>query len=153
MDSLGDEVRRELRRFGPAAEVGQVVAAWPAAVGEAIARNAWPLRVGRDGTLHVAVSSSAWACELTLLEEDIRSRLAAAVGDAAPGKLRFVPGPIPETPAPAAPESLPRRAAVSPAARAEGEQLAAGIEDPELRELIARAASASLARAASGRGF
>ena len=153
MESLGDEIRRELRRFGPAAEIGRLVAVWPDAVGEAIARNAWPLRVARDGTLHVAVSSSAWACELTLLEEDIRGRLVAAAGEAAPKKLRFVPGPIPDAPAPRAADAPPRGPIGSPETRAEAEQLTAEIENPELRDLVARAASASLARAASGRAF
>ena len=153
MDSLGDEIRRELRRFGPAAEIGRLVTVWPDAVGEAIARNAWPLRVARDGTLHVAVSSSAWACELTLLAEDIRARLAAAAGEAAPTKLRFVPGPIPEARPQRVPERVARGPLGSPETRAEAEQLTAEIEDPELRDLVARAASASLARAASGRAF
>jgi len=63
-DLIGDDVRRELSRFGPAAGMAELLAAWPAAVGEGIARNAWPARIGRDGTLHVAVASSAWAFEL-----------------------------------------------------------------------------------------
>src|SRR6478736_10034362 len=92
MDRLADDVRRELSRFGPQAEIGRLAQVWPAAVGEQIARNAWPARVARDGTLHVHTSSSAWAFELSQLEKDVRSRL----GDLAPKRLRFAPGPLPE---------------------------------------------------------
>ena len=53
MERLGDEVGRQLGRFGPQGAIGDVVAVWPDAVGEAIARNAWPARIARDGTVHV----------------------------------------------------------------------------------------------------
>ena len=92
LDRLADDVRRELSRFGPQAEIGRLAEAWPAAVGEQIARNAWPARVARDGTLHVHTSSSAWAFELAQLEREVRGRL----GDLAPKRLRFAPGPLPE---------------------------------------------------------
>src|ERR671914_1745239 len=97
MEPLGEDVRRELARFGPQAGLGEVVAAWPEAVGPGIAANAWPARISRDGTLHVATSSSAWAFELTQLEGEIRKRLSDAAGDAAPTRLRFAVGHIPET--------------------------------------------------------
>ena len=42
---------------------------------------------------------------------------------------------------------------ITPKAAAEADSAAAEIEDPELRELVRRAARASLARAQSGRGF
>ena len=83
MDRLADDVQRELSRFGPQAEIGRLAQAWPAAVGEQIARNAWPARVARDGTLHVHTSSSAWAFELAQLERDVRNRLGDARAEAA----------------------------------------------------------------------
>src|SRR5438034_9247491 len=99
MEPLADTVRNEVTRLGPQAEIGRIAEAWPAAVGEQIARNAWPARIGRDGTLHVHTSSSTWAFELGQLAADIRGRL----GSLAPPKLRFAPGPLPEPePAPAA---------------------------------------------------
>ena len=49
MESIAGEVRRELGRFGAEGAIVDVVAAWPAAVGPTVARNAWPARVGRDG--------------------------------------------------------------------------------------------------------
>jgi len=144
-DLIGDDVRRELSRFGPAAGMAEVLAAWPSAVGEGIARNAWPARIGRDGTLHVAVTSSAWAFELGAHGAEILGRLRETLGGDAPAALRFTPGPVPEP----APEDAPEAAAAVPepteAELAEAARAAASIEEPELRELVRRAAAASLA--------
>ncbi len=147
MDRLADDVRRELSRFGPQAEIGRLAQAWPAAVGEQIARNAWPARVARDGTLHVHTSSSAWAFELAQLERDVRTRL----GDLAPKRLRFAPGPLPE-PEPAEGHEARRDTVEAlPAERETAAGLAAEIADEKLRNLVARAAAASLARARNNR--
>jgi hypothetical protein len=144
---IGDEVGRELARFGPAAGMPDIVAAWPEAVGPQIAAQAWPARVARDGTLHVAVSSSVWAFELTQLEAEIRRRLADAVGAAAPQRLRFAAGHIPGAGSEPAPKQKPSVPNVTQALQAEGERIAAPIGDPALREAVARAAAASLAAA------
>jgi predicted nucleic acid-binding Zn ribbon protein len=145
MDRLGDDVERELARFGPQGRIGELVAAWPEAVGEGIARNAWPARVARDGTLHVHTLDAVWAFELTQHASEIAARAGVPA-------IRFAPGPLPapgEPPAaPAAPAVVPGRKEVERAAA-----LAAPIEDEELRSLVARAAAASLARAASDRGL
>jgi hypothetical protein len=147
-EPIGDEIRRELGRFGPAGAMGEIVEAWPGAVGDSIARNAWPARVSRDGTLHVATSSSAWAFELGLLEGDIRSRLESALGPDAPPRLRFAPGRLPE-PSAKAPEKTPiAPPEPSPEDRREAARLAASIEDENLRKVVAKAAASSLARAA-----
>jgi hypothetical protein len=122
-------------------------------VGAEIARNAWPARLARDGTLHVATSSSTWAFELTQLEDDVRSRLATKLGSGVPKRLRFAPGPLP---APAAEPSGPaqrKRLVASARARLQAASLTAEIEDVELRKAVARAAAASLERAASDRSF
>lgn len=150
-EPIGDEVRRELGRFGPAGAMGEIVEAWPAAVGESIARNAWPARVGRDGTLYVATSSSAWSFELGLLEQDIQARLASALGADAPPRLRFAPGRLPEAPIPAPEEGPEPALSPSPEHVREAEDLAATVEDENLRKIVAKAAAASLARASDDR--
>jgi hypothetical protein len=71
MERIGDAVRSELGRFGTTGEMTDLVAAWPQAVGETVAQNAWPARLSRDRTLHVNASSSAWAFELQQLERDL----------------------------------------------------------------------------------
>lgn len=146
-EPIGDNVRRELGRFGPAGAMGEIVKAWPGAVGESIARNAWPARVARDGTLHVATSSSAWAFELGLLEADILGRLKQALQTDAPSGLRFAPGPLPEPPREAPEAGQARPLEPSTADRREAERLTASIEDENLRKVVAKAAAASLAKA------
>ncbi len=149
MEPLGPEVKRELHRFGPAAGMAELVAAWPAAVGEAIAQNAWPARFTRDGTLIVHTTDAVWAFELTQRADEIRGRLGALV----PKGITFVAGPLPDPPAEATETAgSPVRSATAEESR-QAAKWAAGVEDPELRELVARAARASLARAASDRRF
>jgi hypothetical protein len=130
-----------------------LVEAWPGVVGEAIAQNAWPARLGRDGVLHVSVSSSSWAFELTQLSTELEGRLRDALGNDAPVRLRFAVGPLPEAPAASEDEQAQMKLPPSPAARAEAERLATPIEDEELRKLVAQAAAASLAKAESDRRF
>ena len=148
---IGDEIGRELKRLGPGAALGELVDVWPEAVGTGIAANAWPARLARDGTLHVAARSSAWAFELTHLEADVRARLRERLGEDAPRALRFAVGPLPEAgPAPVEERArnVPRPGPPEEAAAAE---LAAPIRDSELRRLVARAAAASLARVGADR--
>jgi hypothetical protein len=144
---IGDEVGRQLGRFGPAAGIGEVVAAWPQAVGPQIAANAWPARIARDGTLHVATSSSTWAFELSQLEAQVRAQLAEHLADTVPARLRFAVGHVPETgsdPEPKEKRTVPK---VNATLRAEADRIAAPIGDPELRDAVAKAAAASLAAA------
>jgi Dna[CI] antecedent, DciA len=153
MERLGDSLDQELRRFGATGSMPAIVAAWPAAVGEEVARNAWPARVSREGVLHVNTSSSAWAFELTQLAAVVLERLAAGADGAALKGLRFAPGHLPE-PAGAAADEVPSRSAEpSPEQLAEGRELASPIADEELRERVARAAALSLATARSDRRF
>lgn len=149
MERLGQDVQRELARFGPQAGLGQIVERWPELVGEAIARNAWPARVQPDGTLLVHAASAAWAFELTQLEPSIRERLAGLIE----GRLRFVPGPLPEAGGAVPGETTTRPPAVDAADLREAESVASAIEDENLRKLVARAAAASLAKARSDRVF
>jgi hypothetical protein len=153
MEPLDRSLAAERRRLGPLASPSPVAAAWPGAVGETIARNAWPGRTARDGTLHVTASSSSWAFELGQLEETILERLREALGDAAPARLRFAVGPLPERAAEPAETRAPAPPPAGPQERAEAAAIALAVEDPALRELIARAAAASLVRAAADRRF
>lgn len=149
IDRIGGDVSRELGRFGPASGIAPIVDAWQRAVGPDIARNAWPARIGRDGTLVVHVSSSPWAFELTQLEQRIRTSL----GEAAPRALKFAVGPVPEpsraidnTPVEPAPEP-------SSAHRRQADELAAQIDDEKLRKVVVKAVALSLAKADSDRSF
>ena len=150
MDRIDVEVRRELDRVGPGGGgLDAVTRAWAASVGDTIVRNAWPIRLADDGTLQVATSSSTWAFELTRLTGTILEQLRPLLRNATPRALKFAPGPLPEPPAPAATEVSREGPRATPEQRAEAATLAAEIEDPELRDLVARAAAASLANAAA----
>jgi hypothetical protein len=120
--------------------MGELLAAWEAAVGPEISRNAWPARYQRDGTLIVHTKDAIWGFELGHRAAEIIERL--------PGRppLKFVPGPLPEpgldstraTPQGAPPATVEQKAQAA--------EWAAAIEDDDLRDLVARAAAASLAK-------
>ena len=92
-------MRKELGQFGPQAGMPELLEAWPVAVGDAIARNAWPARIARDGTLHVATADSIWAFELGHRAAEIAERLGVP-------KVRFAPGPLPSGEAVSAPNTI-----------------------------------------------
>jgi len=139
VDPLGDALKRELKALGPNSAMSETVQAWPAAVGPEIARNAWPARFQRDGTLIVHTADAIWAFEL--------GHRAAAIAERLPGnpKLTFVAGPLPEPPASDEPVSAPPAATLDERRRAA--EWAAAIEDEGLRKAVERAAAASLAAA------
>jgi Dna[CI] antecedent, DciA len=149
MDRVDKSVRRELARFGPSAGMAPLVEAWPAAVGEVIARNAWPARLARDGTLHVHTTDSIWAFELKSRAEEIRTRL----GELAPPRLAFAPGPIPEPVEGAVSDVSQQPVEPSPEQVAEADSLTRVIRDEELRKVVAKAAALSLAKASNDRSF
>ena len=155
MDRIGNEIERELSRSGSrdAVPLAAVTTAWPAAVGDAVARHAWPLRISRDGTLHVAVESATWAQEL-VAPRGRRPRGAATAarrGGAGEAAVRGRADPR-ATGCPRAGENaLGEPPEVPPEIESEASSAAAAIDDPELRELVARAARTSLLKARSGR--
>jgi hypothetical protein len=144
VEPVGEQIRAELSRVGADSGAGDTVTAWPAAVGEEIARNAWPARTQADGTLVVHVRDAIWGFELTQRAAEISERL--------PGRprLRFTPGPLPDTtqeepPAP--------RVEVSAEHAREAAEIAAGIADPDLRESVAKTIKIALARASADRSI
>ena len=92
------------RASAPQAEIGRVAEAWPAAVGRAD-------RAERLAGAHRARRDAARAHEL--VDVGVRARRTSqatirdALGELAPPKLRFVPGPLPE------PQTAARRTAVA----------------------------------------
>jgi hypothetical protein len=153
MDGIDGEIRKVLSRFGPQGGMPEILAAWPGAVGPMVAANAWPARIGRDDTLHVSTSSSAWAFELGQLAPEILVRLAEKLGESAPKALRFAVGHLPEPP----PETAAGARTDVPEPTAEALQRAAelvvGIEDEELRNRVQRAAAFGLSAGPSDRRF
>jgi hypothetical protein len=138
MDPLTDAIRSELGRFGPQAGMAELVHRWPTAVGPAIAQNAWPARISKDGTVHIATNDSVWAFELGQRAGEI----AAALGVP---RVRFAPGPLPTPELPPATERIEVRPEEAELARA----IASTIADEKLRESVQKAVSFSLARGRS----
>ncbi len=139
MDRLSDSIRRELSRFGPQAGLGELLERWPAVVGEAIARNAWPARIARDGTVQIHTADSIWAFELGHRAAEIAERLGVPAA-------RFAPGPLPSDRAVTAPAEAPRP---SPEQLRAAAEIAAGIDDENLRKSVQKAVSLGLAKGSS----
>ena len=114
---------------------------WPAVAGGGIARNAWPARIGRDGTLHVATADSVWAFELGQRAGEIAARLGVA-------KVRFAPGPLPS---PEATTASPPAVSPTTEERRRAAEIAASVADEKLRESVQKAVSFGLARRRSDR--
>jgi predicted nucleic acid-binding Zn ribbon protein len=85
---LGELLARFLNRRGLAAKVeaASVVPEWDTLVGPQIAAVTTPLRVS-DGTLLVAVETSAWIMELNLMKADILRHLNAGKRE---GRIRGI---------------------------------------------------------------
>ena len=153
MERIGHDVERQLGRFDGHGAMPRIVSVWPAVVGEEVARNAWPARVARDGTLHVHTSSSVWAFELGQLAPRILEHLAAELKELAPASLRFVQGHLPEPALALSEATRCKPSAPPPEAVAEATSLARSIDDEELRKAVAKTVALGLARAADGRSF
>ena len=138
MDPLGSNIRSELSRFGPQAGMAELLERWPAAVGAAIAQNAWPARISKDGTVHIATNDSVWAFELGQRAGEIAAALDVP-------KVRFAPGPLPQPDLPPA----EARVEVTPEEAELAQAIASTIDDEKLRESVQKAVSFSLARARS----
>lgn len=108
-------------------------AVWRQVVGSNVARRSRPTSL-TSGTLFVTVSSSAWAQELSLLSRGIIERLRATGYGVT--LLRFGVGKV-ELPEHATARRKVQKRALPEELRARLSRL----DDPELRELIARAAS------------
>ena len=153
MERVGDEVQTQLARFDGGGSMPRLVAAWPQLVGEEVARNAWPARIARDGTLHVNTSSSVWAFELGQLASRMLERLRSELGPVAPTGLRFTQGPLPEPALPLAGQQAtePRRPTAE--ARELAATLAAEIDAEDLRKQVEKAVAEGLSRAPDGRSL
>lgn len=113
--------------------------AWETAVGSKIALRTRPYRVDR-GTLHVMVTSSAWAQELSLLSETILRKLREMKHDV--GSLRFRVGSIEGT---LRPTRVEQRTAMLPVPLpADVQNALVEIGDVELRAALAIAAARNL---------
>jgi hypothetical protein len=120
--------------------MAELVERWPAIVGDGIARNAWPARIARDGTVHVNTADSVWSFELGHRAAEIAEKLGVP-------KVRFAPGPLPEPDV----EAVENPVQVSPEDDERARAIASSIDDENLRESVQKAVSLSLARGRTNR--
>ena len=147
--SINDLLGRATRRFAKGSDsvLTSVRAAWAEASGPGTVNHAYPIRRSRAGVVTVACADAVWAQELDMRTDELMGRLARILGDPdAVAGLRFVVAdhaiPSPD-PGPREAVDLPPPAPDSVAA---GEAVAQSIDDPALRDLVARAAARSIDR-------
>jgi len=142
-------LRRATRSFARAGDsvLTSVRAAWAEATGPGTVNHAYPIRRSRAGVVTVACADAVWAHELGMRADEIADRIGTITGDPdAVRGLRFVvadhaiPRVIEES-SPGAPLPPP-----GPEAQARAEQVTRVIDDPELREIVTRAAARALER-------
>jgi hypothetical protein len=143
VERLSDSVRSELGRFGPNADLTGIADRWTEAVGDAISRNAWPSRIGRDGTLHVNTADSVWSFELAHRAAEIAARLGVSA-------IRFAPGPLAGS---SVSEPLPAPVEPTPDDLQQAAGIASAIEDENLRKTVEKVVALSLATGRSGRAL
>ena len=123
--------------------------AWTQAAGAQGAANSVIVRHSRAGVVTVACASGAWAQELDARRDVLADRLRRAVPDVPVTGLRFVVGDHAIPAAPGAP------ARTRPPVRPSDDEIARAAEalrdvtDPELRDLLTRAAAGQAALARS----
>ncbi|HEX6117438.1 MAG TPA: DUF721 domain-containing protein [Solirubrobacterales bacterium] len=81
-------MRKLVEQAAPATPLAAVQAAWPRAAGETVARQAEPV-AERDGEVTIACRTAAWAQELDLLQDRLRTRLNEELGGEPVTALRF----------------------------------------------------------------
>jgi hypothetical protein len=119
----------------------QLLAEWPAIVGEELARYCWPIKLSfprgerRDGTLRLRVAS-AIAIEIQHREPALIERINGYFGYRAVIRLTLVQGGAAET------ESPPSTRPLAPAERQALDRRLDGIADPALRAALHRLGSA-----------
>jgi predicted nucleic acid-binding Zn ribbon protein len=88
---IGEAITNFLERSGISRRVEQasVIPEWPELVGQQIAQVTEPLSIARDGTLFVAVRTSAWMNELSLLEPQLLSSINAKADRARVARIRW----------------------------------------------------------------
>lgn len=132
------------RRYGAMA-----IDAWPAVVGDEIARHTRSFALRDDHELVVYVDGAAWANQLSLMADDIQHRLNAHLGENAVRSLRFtVSRKVAEHTAREAIETtteefyapeLQTPVVLDTVELEQARHVAAAIRDPGLRELALKA--------------
>jgi hypothetical protein len=129
----------------------QLIAQWPAVIGEELARHMAPERISfarggrRDGTLRLRVEPG-FALEAQHREPQILERINAFFGYRAVARLALTQGPLPRGPAPP-----PALRALGETERRALDRRLAGIEDQGLRDALRSLGEAVIGSAPNAR--
>lgn len=124
--------------FGLTAKLDEhrLIADWPHLVGPQIAAHTRPQDV-RGRTLWVAVDSSTWLHELTLLKPLLLAKIGPHTGKAVVQDVRFVIGEV-SAPLETTPVAAPATSFVAPATEAAVNNAVSALADTDLRESLRR---------------
>ncbi len=117
-----------------------IIAEWATVVGPVLAAHTCPLKLvfqrGQrgDGVLHLRVANGAFATELQHLEPQLLERVNGHFGYRAVARLALSQGPLPRRPKPKPPQPPPADPAVV-------ERAVASVDDPEVKQALARLGS------------
>ena len=89
LKSVLERIFKESPSFKEKQRRMEVFNVWPKAVGEKIAKHAWPLKLLDDGLILIGTEHSAWSQHLHLMERDLVTRLNQALGEPRVKGLRF----------------------------------------------------------------
>ena len=139
---ISSQVNRRFGRLGGG--FGAVIAAWERVVGHQIARHAMPTSL-REGVLRVRCDDATWASEIMHMGPTIARRLQDELGQQAPRQVKAYTGRVGSVPASAETvvDPLPQ---LDEATGERLAQMAARIDDPQLRARVLRAMTACVAR-------
>ncbi len=151
--------RRHRRRREPAPAAGllpripaapggtghvDLVAAWRQLGARAVA--AIPIRMSRNGVVTIACSDAMRAQQIQADADDLREELSRLAGISITRLDTVIADHAVQLPEFEAPPARPVSEQVRDAAAQVAEGMTAGIEDPELRDVLARAAAGAIAR-------
>lgn len=89
LKSVLERILRQSPDFQNKQKRMEVFDLWPTAVGEKIAKHAWPLKMLEDGLLLIGTEHSTWSQHLHMIERDLVTRLNKALGEPRIKGLRF----------------------------------------------------------------
>lgn len=124
-------------------EEGKIWLVWDTAVGEQIAAKARPVSF-RDGVLTVTVTSAPWMQQLSFLKRGIVDKLNDRLGRDLVRDIYLKAG-TPEAPPPRPKPDRKKERPLDGAEKLRIAEQSAAIEDPELREAVARLLARHLA--------
>ena len=147
---MGEATERVMRRVDPSGKrhSARAVAAWGAVAGDAGAEHSRGAALRENGELVVYVDSAAWAQQLSLMADDLKTRMNAYLGRPLVRSMRFTVSRVvakearqdqieAETDEFYTPDEPPP-VTLSETERNQAEHIARPVRDPGLREVVLR---------------